>query len=245
MSFVNHCKLVMGLLAFTATAFGSALPTYHISSDSSYLSLVGGSSEPYLVWVAEGRIGSAGDGNKANLGATTSAPAVTANIVWQNGVAVPWILSFDSTTNLAAFSIGGSNMSYTVNPASNLQLFIRTAAISYSAGTTLSSQVSNLNFIQGSQTGAVGDTSFANNPTNSGAVVDYLNIGGVNYDESFTLTGNTTFAWGSSTAPTGSRLAFEVKLTNVVAAPEPATLGMSGGGLLLAAILRLRQRRRE
>src|SRR3990172_476444 len=81
-------------------------------------------------FVAEGRIGDLGGVAtfELDIGATTSAPAQTANFNWANGYAHPFILTYNNITNIVSFTVGDNKLTYSP-PHVSTDIYIRTRAV--------------------------------------------------------------------------------------------------------------------
>lgn len=187
-------RLVVALAAAPAPAT-HALVTSHLSGDAEFLALA-----PVLTFVAEGRIGDRGGAAtfELDLGAETAAPATTAQYDWLSGVVEPFSLSYDSGSQLVTFVLGGKTLLYTTASGTLTDIFVRTRAVNLNTTVVVSDLI-----LDGD---AVGDVSSA-----TGDGIDYLRILGGTLADGFVLTGNATLTW-SGTAPTQSRLAFQIKL---------------------------------
>lgn len=161
--------------------------------------------------VAEGRIGDRGGAAtfELDLGDDTGNPAATAQYNWQSAAAEPFSVSYDPVANLATFVLGGRTLVY--SPANTFrEFFVRTRAVD--AFTSV--QVYDL-VLNGE---SIGDVSSAAGPDG----LDILAVSGVNLSQGFTLTGVAVLTWGA-TAPTQSRLAFQVKIGNAPSVPVEST----------------------
>jgi len=188
--------IALAALAALAGSAGATIITSHLSSDAQLLALLSDT-----LFVAEGRIG---DGSGAatfeiDLGASTSAPDVTAQYPWPNGTAVPWTLTYNGTTNLVTFTVNGVALQYTTPLSGFTEIFVRTRATN--AGTDI--VVNNLTF----ESEAVGDVSQA---LGAGGL-DILWIHGGSVSDGFTMTGQTTMTW-TGAMPSQSQLAFQIKV---------------------------------
>jgi hypothetical protein len=157
--------------------------------------------------VAEGRIGDRGGAAtfELDLGDNTGNPAATAQYPWLSGVAEPFTLTYDKVTNVVTFTLGGRILTY--SPAVSFrEFFVRTRAVDASASVQVVDLVLNG---QG-----VGDVSAATGPDD----LDILAVSGVDIYQGFTLTGVAVLTW-TGTAPTQSRLAFQIKVGNAPTVP--------------------------
>lgn len=168
----------------------------HFPSDAAFHAV---QPEAGIQFVAEGRIGdrSGAATFELDLGATTAAPATTAQYGWVNGQAEPFTLSFNSGTGVVTFQLGGRTLNY--SPGGTFtDIYIRTRATQ--AGTSV--VVNNL---------VLDGCPVADNSTAVGDGIDYLRLSGGTLNDGFTLTGVATLSWGA-VAPTNSHLAFQIKV---------------------------------
>ncbi len=184
--------LVLGALPAAAT-----LTLQHLGSDLDMLDVLSDT-----LFVGEGRIGDRGGVAtfEIDLGGDTSAPATTAQYDWQSGVAVPWRLTYDATTNLATFTVDDVALHFTSPLSGFTDLFIRARAVN-AASDILVDGMS----LDGE---ALADASFADGDLTG---LDILWIGGGVLSDGFVLSGTVTMSW-TGTAPTQSRLAFQIKV---------------------------------
>jgi len=157
------------------------------------------------VFVAEGRVGDLGGAAtfELDLGASTAAPATTAQLAWGSGVAYPFSLHFDIFSRMATFTAGGHTLSYVSDYAVFDALFIRTRAVH--AGTFMG--VYNL-VLDGI---TVPGASVVNGP--DGLMI--LQIYGAPLQDGFTLTGTVKMSWDGA-APLNSTLAFQIFAANML-----------------------------
>ena len=208
MNLVTRCLSMAALLVVPMTA-AAALSTSHLATDAELFALL-----PAFDFVAEGRIGDLGGAAtfELDLGATTSAPDVTAQYAWQNAVVEPFTLVYDATLSEARFTMGGHTLIYST-PLGADELFIRARAIPAGSSVVVRDLV-----LDGDP---VGDLSQA-----SGDGLDILRIEGGTLMDGFVLTGNAVLAW-TGTPPSQSRLAFQIKVGKAyVVDVTPATWGM-------------------
>ncbi len=188
-----------------------ALTTQHIATDPEMLALL-----TDTLFVAEGRIG---DGSGAatfeiDLGGDTGAPATTAQYNWPNGGAVSWTLTYDNVSNQIVFTVDGISLMYTSPLSGFTDLFLRTRAVNANSTILVDNLVLDAE--------GVGD---ASNADGNASGLDILWISGGTLTDGFALSGQTTMAW-SGTAPTQSRLAFQIKVGKVLpVAVEESTWG--------------------
>lgn len=175
----------------------AALDLQHIATDAEMLELLSDT-----LYVAEGRIGDRGGAAtfEIDLGGDTSAPATTAQYNWQSGVLVPWALTYDHVTNLATFTVDNVVLHWTSPLSGFTDLFIRTRAVNADSDILVGGMV-----LDGD---VVADASFADADVSG---LDILWISGGMLTDGFTLSGAVTMSW-TGTAPTQSRLAFQLKI---------------------------------
>jgi hypothetical protein len=197
---MHTARLVAGWIFVTvflwAFAVSAEMTTTHLDSDSELLEYLSDT-----LFVSEGRIGDSGGSAtfELDLGYSTGSPAETAQYDWQNGVAEPFTIDYDSETGTVTYTLGGETLQY-VTPYMNFDaLFVRTRAVN--SGTSIS--VTDL-VIDGEN---VNDTSESSGSDG----LDILLIYGVNLIDGFTMEGTATLCW-TGDPPTQSRLAFQVKV---------------------------------
>jgi len=200
--------LAVILSAVMPGAAVAALTTSHLATDAELFALL-----PEFDFVAEGRIGDLGGAAtfELDLGATTSAPNVTAQYAWQNAAVEPFTLVYDAALAEARFTLGGHTLVYST-PLGADELFLRTRAIPAGSSAVVRDLV-----LDGDP---VGDVSQA-----SGDGLDILRIEGGTLMDGFVLTGNAVLTW-TGAPPTQSRLAFQIKVGKAfVVGVTPATWG--------------------
>ena len=187
--------LVLGALA-TVAGRAQALTVTHLATDAQMLALLNDT-----LFVSEGRIGDRGGAAtfEVDLGGDTGAPATTGQYNWQSGVPVNWSLSFNSGTNLCTFVLDTVVLQYVTPLSGFTDLFVRTRAVNANSQIVVDNMV-----LDGV---GVGDASSANGNTSG---LDILWISGGTLSDGYTLTGRVTMTW-TGTAPTQSRLAFQIK----------------------------------
>jgi len=183
-------------LAALAGSAGATIITSHLSSDAQLLALLSDT-----LFVAEGRIG---DGSGAatfeiDLGASTGAPDATAQYEWPNDTAVPWTLTYDGTTNLVTFTLGGATLQYTPPLSGFTEIFVRTRAVNAGTGIVVNGLT-----VDGE---VVSDVSQALGASG----LDILWIHGGSVSDGFALAGQTTMSW-TGAKPSQSQLAFQIKV---------------------------------
>jgi hypothetical protein len=188
-------------------------------------------------WVAEGRIG--GGSFESDLGPSTSAPAATADFVWQNGVARNFSLSYNSANGLALWTITGqspSPISYIVPVADRNFSDIVIRAYAGPAGSSM--VLSNLTY----NASLLSISTLDQNGSATPHFGNFLHIRGANPSASFTLTGRATMSW-TGNKPANSNVAFQIKLGTLPGnrIPEPASLLL----VALGAVPFIAQRRRR
>lgn len=250
----NLRSLLRGVLA--SVAFVAAPMTAHavsvtaVSSDAELISLLGGAGEPLLNWVAEGRIGIAGNGDfELDIGASTGGPfgtGQTAQLTWNDNIAGAFSVGYVAATGLATLSITQANVgsvSYTVavedrNPST---LFLR---LRRPADNTSGIYFTNLTY-NGSSGTVVLDNPIENPGTFSLPVLSnesllIWQVSGLDYTHDFGLTGSLAFNFNPLNPPTRSALAFQVKFGTPV--PVPAAVWLLASSMVgLSTAARRRQ----
>ena len=194
--------LLFVLAAFPATA---GIVTRHVATDAEMLAYI-----QNIAFVAEGRIGDRGGAAtfELDLGDDTGNPYATAQHPWQSGVAEPFTVAYDKPTNVVTFVLGGKTLSYSPAVAFE-EFFVRTRA------TELNTAIQVYDLVLNGQ--PLGDISSA-----AGPGLDILAVSGVDLFQGFTLTGTAVMTW-TGTAPTQSRLAFQIKVGNAPTVPAEET----------------------
>jgi hypothetical protein len=190
------------LLAHPAIA---VIVTRHVATDAEMLAYI-----QNIAFVAEGRIGDRGGVAtfELDLGDDTGNPYTTAQHPWQSGVAEPFTVAYDKPGNEVTFTLGGKTLAYT--PAVSFkEFFVRTRA------TELNTAIQVYDLVLNGQ--PLGDISSATGPG-----LDILAVSGVDLAQGFTLTGTAVMTW-TGTAPTQSRLAFQIKVGNAPTVPAEGT----------------------
>lgn len=211
-------------MALAGTA--SAIPawSYYLDGDAGLLALTNNGALERAV--TEGRIG-----NGAMTGTWEQAiwelggqgtPEVEAQLAITNGTAVPFEITWDGVDTVS-YSVGSQTIAWTDVAGSFTDIFIRARG-----GATSTMSLTDLDLLGSGL--SIGDLHTTNG-------VEYIRIRNMGMPfGAFTLTGVQTFSW-SGQAPTGSQLAYQVKLTNVI--PAPATL--AGLGVLALGAARRRR----
>lgn len=198
--------IVFAMAAILAAPASAGIVTRHVATDAEMLSYI-----QNIAVVAEGRIGDRGGAAtfELDLGDDTGNPATTAQYNWQSAQAEPFTLSYDAISNVATFSLGGRTLTY--SPGNSFkEFFVRTRAVDASTSVQVFDLVLNGE--------SVGDASSAAGPDG----LDILAVSGVDLYQGFTLTGVAVLSWGA-TAPTQSRLAFQIKVGNAPTVPAEET----------------------
>ncbi|MBN2071168.1 MAG: hypothetical protein JW814_06885 [Candidatus Krumholzibacteriota bacterium] len=182
------------LISFSAAS--AEVMTEHFETDAEMLEYLSDT-----MFVAEGRIGDRGGYAtfELDIGNDTGAPAQTAQYDWISGQPEPFTVSYDAVTRQVAFSLGGTTLYYTTEYFDFDQIFVRTRATNAETSILIDDIV-----VDGE---AISDQSYADG--NDG--LDILWIIGANLNDGFLLSGTATLSW-TGTAPTNSRLAFQVKV---------------------------------
>lgn len=200
MKIVIVSVLFVGLILFVSGTAYAELNTTHLSSDEELVALL-----TDTMFVSEGRIGDRGGAANFELclGHTSSAPAQTAQYDWQSGTAEPFVVTYDSGTNLVTFTLGGITLNYTTPYFDFEVIFVRARAVNDATSMVVTDLV-----LDGEN---VGDLSSAAGPDG----LDILLIAGGLLNDGFTLEGTAVLTW-TGTPPTQSRLAFQVKVAKLV-----------------------------
>ncbi|MBL0926681.1 MAG: hypothetical protein IBJ11_03385 [Phycisphaerales bacterium] len=149
-------------------------------------------------------------------------PKATDNLVNPNGTGVAFSVVWDGASTVT-YTVGATSISWDAVAGGFTDIFIRVRSVA-----TASLALTNMSLVGP-------DVNIPNLVVN-GAGVDYLRISSSTNLPAFTLVGVQTLSW-TGAAPTGSALAYQIKLTNV---PAPAALPLAGA----AGLLGLRRRRR-
>jgi hypothetical protein len=197
--------VIASLFIAVALPAAAGIVTRHVASDAEMLAYI-----QNIAFVAEGRIGDRGGVAtfELDLGDDTGNPYTTAQYPWQSGVAEPFTVAYDKLTNVVTFTLGGKTLSYSPGVAFK-EFFVRTRA------TELNTAIQVYDLVLNGQ--PLGDVSSATGPG-----LDILAVSGVDLFQGFTLTGTAVMTW-TGTAPTQSRLAFQVKVGNAPTVPAEET----------------------
>ena len=194
--------------------------------------------KPNLAFVAEGRIGNNAMNGTHELnfhGINENDPMKTsdeANYVWTSGLPTVFKLMYDATTRNISYQVGNTILQSTANSNAVSDIFIRARATVSGTTMAIADLVFNGNPL--SQSLAIAGTS------NWSESMEYLRISGVT--DSFTLEGTSIMSWGD-TRPQNSNLAYQIKVGNAQAVPEPfSLLGLGVGASGLAFLKKRRQR---
>jgi len=173
--------------------------------------------------VAEGRIGDAGTNQTWEIAlwqqGGVGVPKDQDNLSITNGTAYVWELVWDGVDTVS-YTVNGVTVSWNQVAGSFTDIFIRTRS-----ATSSMIVVQNIDLVGSGL--AIGDLTSSGNGD-----VDYLRIENMGADfPAFTLTGDLTMSW-TGAQPSGSQLATQIKLTNVIPAPGAAALGLIGLGAM-------------
>jgi hypothetical protein len=185
---------VLSLLAAPAAA---TLAVQHLTTDAEMLTFLSDT-----LFVGEGRIGDRGGAAtfEVDLGGDTGAPATQAQYNWPNGGVVSWSLVYDSGTNLATFTVDNVVLNFVTPLSGFTDLFVRTRAVNAASDILVTDMTLDAENVADSSS-ADGDASG----------LDILWISGGTLTDGFSLSGTVTMSW-TGTAPTQSRLAFQIKV---------------------------------
>ncbi|WP_254565892.1 choice-of-anchor W domain-containing protein [Oscillatoria sp. HE19RPO] len=219
----------VGLASFPAVA--GAFGISFVNDDNDFNAL-----NPNLAFVAEGRIGNnAMNGtHELNFHGINHSTATSdqANYVWTSGLPTLFKLMYDATTRNISYQVGNTVLNSIANNNAVSDIFIRARATVSESSIAIANLVFNGNPL--SQSLAIAGTS------NWSDSMEYLRISGVT--DSFTLEGTSIMSWGD-TRPSNSNLAYQIKVGNAEAVPEPlSVLGLGLGASGLAFLKKRRQR---
>jgi len=216
-------------LPTVAGAFGLSF----VNNDDDFNAL-----NPKLAFVAEGRIGNNAMNGTHELNfhgtnlANPTATSAEANNVWTSGLPTVFKLMYDATTRNISYQVGNTILQSIANNNLVSDIFIRTRATVSESSIAIANLVFNGTSI--SQSLAIAGTS------NWSDSMEYLRISDVT--DSFTLEGTSIMSWGNN-LPTNSNLAYQIKVGNAEAVPEPLSmLGLGFGASGLAFLKKRRQR---
>jgi hypothetical protein len=177
-------------------------------------------------FVAEGRMGNNKSGGDRELGINNPILAVNGKLTnvttsdedhftWKNGELVDFELKYDGKSVI--YKVGGKelNSSKTFKGGAATDIFLRTFARNGIGGTSILKDL----FLDGKAVGK----DLISKATN-GDDADYIQISGLT--KPFTLTGKSSFGWTTPTAPTGSRLSYQIKVVSgsTQSVPEPGMI---------------------
>lgn len=216
-------------LPTAAGAFGLSF----VNNDNDFNDL-----NPNLAFVAEGRIGNNAPNVTHELnfhGTNENNPTATsaqADYIWTSGLPTVFKLMYDATTRNISYQVGDTVLNSIANNNLVSDIFIRARATVSGSSIAIANLVFNGTSI--SQSLAIAGTS------NWSDSMEYLRISG--FTDSFTLEGTSLMSWGN-TRPTNSHLAYQIKVGNAEAVPEPLSiLGLGLGASGLAFLKKRRQR---
>lgn len=177
------------------------------------------------LFVAEGRIGNNQLTGDRELGINDSKgnPVAEGQLAWGSDQPVNFTLEY--TGSQVNYTVAGIPLSSTAFRGSVNQIFIRTRETN-----TSNIRLDNLVF----DNVFLGAEAFSAPGGSDPDRVDYLLISDIS--EPFTLTGNVVLSW-TGTPPTGSNLAYQIKVGTSEPVPEPLTIlgsavALGFGGLL-------------
>lgn len=220
----------VGLASFPAVA--GAFGISFVNDDNDFNAL-----NPNLAFVAEGRIGNNAMNGTHELnfhGTNENNPTATsdqADYVWTSGLPTVFKLMYDATTRNISYQVGNTVLNSIANNNVVSDIFIRARATVSESSIAIANLVFNGTPL--SQSLAIAGTS------NWSDSMEYLRISGVT--DSFTLEGTSIMSWGN-TRPSNSNLAYQIKVGNAEAVPEPlSVLGLGLGASGLAFLKKRRQ----
>lgn len=252
-SAINRCSIVVASLSLFALApqlhAADSNPNAIHISDSQLSALIGNSAvfaasgllgdaiDPTLVTrngngnrtsglLSSGAVQAATTGNAAELGLgyTLPEPASTRQFGWTNGDTETFWLNYDAENTKITYSLGGKTMKYIASQSFGFEdLYIRVHANNENE-----SFLSDL-MLNGTSIGSA---------YSNGGGTDVLQVNGLDFSRSFSLTGNAMLAWNG---PIESQDAgFSIQFIQAV--PEPAEALMLLAGLAVVGTLsRLRR----
>ncbi len=199
---MKHRLMVSTIICSVLIPLGNAhseLDTFHLVSDAELLAIISDT-----LFVSEGRIGDRGASAtfELALGGSTADPDQTAQYDWQNGAVEPFTITYNDSTSLVTFSLGGITLSYTTPYFDFEAVVIRTRAVNDGSSIVVDDVV-----LEGE---TVYDQSSSAGPNG----LDILVISGADINDGMVMTGNATLSW-TGDPPSQSRLAFQVKVAKL------------------------------
>ncbi len=215
------------------------------------------------VWIAETRAGNLGASGDWEIGfivpppANQPEPGQQSNVIWENGVTLPWFLMYDATIGEMSYGIGtgpedvfgipitvgvGVPPDNPIAPDSFDAIAFRVRGDTGTRGGDIEVNVTGFNG------GPIPDPPGVLNlfeEDGLGSAVEIITVSGFDdFDEDgFSFTGNVTFSWDEATqTPDGSRVAFQIKgLQSTGVVPEPGAYAAIFGAVAFGFVL-LRRR---
>ncbi|MEM6748991.1 MAG: choice-of-anchor W domain-containing protein [Planctomycetota bacterium] len=212
------------LFAAVAFAAGAAMPASAAVFTQTQDVEITPQQEAETVFVAEGRIGDLGGSAtfEFDLGASTAAPADTANFAWTPNQAVALTLDYDFATGLVTFDTPGGLLTFDAPAGLEVnQLYVRVRAIR--DDTVAEVEALSID----AQT--VGATATAVGPDD----LEVLIIAADALSDGFSLDATGLLDFDPGAAPSQSQLAFQIKAAvteNPI--PEPGALAALAAGAL-------------
>ncbi|MBD2312577.1 PEP-CTERM sorting domain-containing protein [Desertifilum sp. FACHB-1129] len=219
----------LGFVSVPAAAQAFTLSSSPSFTDTEFINLLN-TGEFTELFVAESRIGNNANNGDRELGINNAAfaPVAQGHRTWQSGTPVDFILEY--TGNLVNYIVGGQTLSSTAFSGPVTDIFLRTrAATRKDAQGNITAQSSmeltNL-LLNGKSLGSLLSSTY-DSLLNSD--IDYLRVSGLTGP--FTLTGTSIMTW-TGTRPTGSNLAYQIKVGT-----SPETESVPEPGMVLALSL--------
>ncbi|MFN0152416.1 MAG: choice-of-anchor W domain-containing protein [bacterium] len=210
----------IAVAAFTilpaASHASNSVTTFHLTSDSELDDVFPDSRNAF---VAEGRIGdrSGSTAFEAGLGETAASAAASGHHDWQRGVREPFTIAFSKDRNLVVFALGNNTLTFAPKKGAEMvDIAIRAQALDAKASVGVA------DLIIGSR--GIPDSSMAYGANG----LDILLIRGASLQDGFLMTGFATLSW-QGTAPTQSKLAFQIKVGEASASAPTANEATSWG----------------
>lgn len=221
----------VGLASFPAVA--GAFSLSFVNNDDDFNAL-----KPNLAFVAEGRIGNNAMNGTYELNFhginenNPTATSVQADYIWTSGLPTVFKLMYNATSRQISYQVGNTLLQSIANNNAVSDIFIRARATAFGSSIEIADLVFNGNPL--AQSLEIAGTS------NWSDSMEYLRISGVT--DSFTLEGKSLMSWGAA-RPNNSNLAYQIKVGNAQAVPEPlSVLGLGVGASGLAFLKKRRQR---
>ena len=192
------------------------------------------------VFVAEGRIGNAATNGDREFGINklNGDPVDEGQYAWESNQPVNFTLTYDGTK--VTYTVAGIDLTANFSGLADT-IYLRTRRDTKTSNSNIQVDMLQLNgmdlVLEGTSDPAI------STPSNSGTDdEDYLLI--ENISQPFTLTGRANLSW-TGTQPTGSNLAYQIKVGTSEPVPEPLTILGSGLALGFGALLKKESSRKQ